>query len=295
MAILVTGSTGTIGSLVVSQLAERGAKVRALSRNPAKARFPDGVIPVKGELMDVDFTRAALAEIDTLCLSNANTSDELTQAMIALNLARDMGIKGIVYISVLNADEFPDVPHFALKQATERMIVNCDIPATVLRGAYFFQNDASHKEAVLDKGVYPVPIGGVGISMVDTRDIADVAAMTLLRRESAAESLPHETIDLCGPDVLTGVAVAAIWSEVIRRPISYAGDDLAAFEPQLKTLYPSSWLAYDMMVMLRGYQRQGMLAKPGSVERLIEQLGRPLRTYRSFAQETMKQWLASSR
>ena len=44
MTILVIGSTGTIGSEVVAQLAGKGVEVHALARAPEKAKFPDGVI-----------------------------------------------------------------------------------------------------------------------------------------------------------------------------------------------------------------------------------------------------------
>jgi uncharacterized protein YbjT (DUF2867 family) len=43
MTILVTGATGTIGRQVVEQLTKRGADLRALVRDPAKANFPAGV------------------------------------------------------------------------------------------------------------------------------------------------------------------------------------------------------------------------------------------------------------
>jgi uncharacterized protein YbjT (DUF2867 family) len=41
MTIIVTGATGTIGSEVVAQLVARGADVRALVRDPAKAKLPE--------------------------------------------------------------------------------------------------------------------------------------------------------------------------------------------------------------------------------------------------------------
>ena len=45
MTILVTGSTGVIGSQVVANLAEKGAEVHALTCSPEKAKFPRGVPP----------------------------------------------------------------------------------------------------------------------------------------------------------------------------------------------------------------------------------------------------------
>ena len=61
MAILVTGSTGTIGKQVVSQLAQRGPMSCALVRDKAKPDLPPGVASVVGDLTDVDAMRAALA------------------------------------------------------------------------------------------------------------------------------------------------------------------------------------------------------------------------------------------
>jgi uncharacterized protein YbjT (DUF2867 family) len=43
MTILVVGSTGKLGSLVVNALAERDADVLALTRDPSKASFPEGI------------------------------------------------------------------------------------------------------------------------------------------------------------------------------------------------------------------------------------------------------------
>jgi nucleoside-diphosphate-sugar epimerase len=127
-------------------------------------------------------------------------------------------------------DVFTDVPHFTGKYTVERMIEDYDLPVTILRPSYFIQNDTSMKDAaLLGHGVYPQPIGSKGISIVDTRDIAE-AALSLLKREHAAGPLAREVIELVGPDPLTGEAIAGIWSEVLGRQIRYGGDDLAAFE-----------------------------------------------------------------
>jgi Predicted nucleoside-diphosphate-sugar epimerases len=66
MTILVTGATGNVGRQVVEQLVKRGADVRALVRDPAKAKFPAGVDVVKGDLLDVDSLRSAFSGVSTL-------------------------------------------------------------------------------------------------------------------------------------------------------------------------------------------------------------------------------------
>jgi uncharacterized protein YbjT (DUF2867 family) len=173
MTILVTGGTGTIGGQVLNALHGRGVEVRALTRSPGKAQLPLGVTPVGGDLADVDSVRAALAGIDTLFLLVPNVADELTQAMLTLTLAREAGVKGIVYLSVLKGEAYADVPHFAGKHTVERMIEALDLPATVLRPAYFIQNDLRMRDPLLKFGTYGAPIGSKGISVVDIRDIGE--------------------------------------------------------------------------------------------------------------------------
>lgn len=287
MSILITGATGTIGSLVIQGLAEAGADVKALVRQAGKRTFPAGVTEVVGDLTDVPSMRAALSSVRTLFLLNAVTPDEVTQALIALNLAREVGIERIVYLSVIHADKYANVPHFTGKHTVERMIESLDVPATILRPAYFMQNERSVQQVIQGHGVYPMPIGSAGVAMVDTRDIADVAVAELLRRNQAAEPLPRVTLDLVGPERLTGASAAQAWSAALGRDVAYGGDDVAAFEAQMASFAPA-WLAYDMRLMMAGIQQFGMHGEEGAVERLQRMLGRPLRTYTDFVQETVR-------
>jgi len=284
MTILVTGATGTVGRHVVDQLVKRGADVRALVRNPAKADFPAAVSVVQGDLLDVDSLRGAFAGVSTLFLLNAVAPDEFTQALITLNLAREAGVERIVYLSVIHSDRYVNVPHFAGKFGVERMIEQMGFNATILRPAYFMNNDLTIKDVVLGYGVYPMPIGGKGLAMIDARDIGEIAAIELIRREQAAEPLPIDRINLVGPDTLTGSDVAAIWSQVLDRPIAYGGDDTAKFEQNLRNAMPG-WMAFDMRLMSERILSDGMIPEAGDVTRLTTLLGRPLRSYRDLASE----------
>jgi uncharacterized protein YbjT (DUF2867 family) len=289
MSILVTGSTGAIGSQVVNGLVAQGATVHALTRNPAKATFPQGVRAVAGEMTDVESMRAVLKGVDTLFLLNAVVTDEVTQALITLSLAREAGIQRIVYFSVHNSDLFCDVPHFSGKYTVERAIEQLNLPATVLRPSYFMQNDVMMKDALLQHGVYPMPLGNLGVAMVDTRDIAEIAVTSLLRRQQASTPLPREVIELVGPDILTGKDAATIWSETLGKPINYAGNDLPGFEKNMASRAPS-WSAYDLRLMLERFQSDGMLPKPGAIEIMTGLLGHVPRSYRDFAKETAAAW-----
>ncbi len=293
MTILVIGATGRVGHHVVDQLVNRGAHVRVFTRDPSKAGFPDGVEVAKGDVLDIDSLRNAFSGVTSLFLLNAVTGDEFTQAIITLNIAREAGVERVVYLSVFEADQAVNVPHFAVKYGAERMLEQMDFSATILRPAYFIDNEQMIKDVIFNYGVYPMPIGGKGVAMVDVRDIAEVAAIELIRRDQAPNKLPTETINMVGPDTLTGSDVAAIWSELLGRPVNYGGDDPSEFEKNMATFMPK-WTAYEMRLMAERYVSDGMIPQPGDVERLTRILGRPLHSYREFAVTLVSQMAAKA-
>jgi len=289
MTILVTGSTGTIGAQVLAHLQARTTDVRALTRSPEAAQLPAGVTAVRGDLADPDSLRAALNGISTLFVLAPNVADELTQAMLTLTVAREVGVKGIVYLSVFGGDAYADVPHFASKYTVERMIEALDLPATILRPAYFIQNDLRQKDGLLKAGFYASPIGGRGVSMVDIRDIGEAAAIELNRREQATTSLGREIYSLVGPDSLTGEGIAAIWSAALGRAVRYGGDDLVVMEQRTKTMLPA-WHALDLRLMFGRYQTEGAAASEEDLARLTKLLGHAPRSYAAFAKDAAARW-----
>ena len=282
MTILVTGATGRVGHHVVDQLVKRGAKVRVLTRDPSKANVPVGVEVAQGDLLDINALRSAFHGVSTLFLLNAVTGDEFAQAIITLNIAREAGIERVVYLSVFEADRAVNVPHFAVKFGAERMLVQMGFSAAILRATYFIDNELMIKDVILNHGVYPMPIGSKGVAMVDARDIAEVAAIELIRRDQAPGKLPIETINLVGPDTLTGPDIAKIWSDLLGRPVVYGGDDPSGFEQNMASFMPK-WTAYEMRLMAERYVSDGMIPETGDIERLTSILGRPLHSYRDFA------------
>lgn len=281
MTILVTGATGNVGSNVVEHLVNRGADVRALVRDPAKASLPPSVEVVQGDLLGVDSLRSAMNGVSALFLLNGVVADEFTQALITLNVAREAGIERIVYLSVIHSDIYVSVPHFAGKFGVERMIEQMGMNATILRPAYYMDNEITILDAITGYGIYPMPIGDKGLAMIDARDIGEIAAVELVRREQSPTPLPLTRINLVGPDTLTGASAAAIWSDVLGRTIAYPGDDAAGFEQNMRQFMPG-WMAYDMRLMAERFVSDGMLPEVGDVDRLTTLLGRPLRTYREY-------------
>jgi uncharacterized protein YbjT (DUF2867 family) len=288
MKILVTGGTGRVGSEVVKELQKRKADIRLLVRKN-DAPTPTGVEAAIGDLLDPVSVEKAMDGVDKLYLLNAVLPDELTQGLIAYDLAKKLKLRHVVYHSVFRVEHFKDVPHFASKLAIESALREFDIPFTIIRPNYFIQNDATLKDALTKTGIYPMPLGQVGISAVDIRDIAEAAAIAL-----TSDGHFGKTYNLNGPEVLSGPKIASIWSGLLAKEIRYLGDDMDAFEEQMRKRAPS-WSAFDIRMMFEGYLERGFIAKDGDLETLTKLLGHTPRRYEDFARETLLKWQEMSK
>jgi uncharacterized protein YbjT (DUF2867 family) len=283
MTILATGSTGKVGTEVLKELGTRNVEIRALVRKP-DAKLPKGVEMFVGDLLDPVAVEKAMEGVDALYLLNGVVPDELTQGLIAYGLAKKKKLKHVVYHSVFKVDSFKDVPHFASKLAIENALRAFNVPFTIIRPNYFFQNDVALKIPLMDAGVYPVPLGKAGISAVDIRDIAEATAIVL-----TTDGHLGKTYNLNGPDVLSGAKAASIWSELLGKPIRYPGEAMDAFEEQTRKQAPS-WSAFDIRMMFQGYLERGFVAGPEDLETLTALLGHVPRNYADFARETAHEW-----
>jgi uncharacterized protein YbjT (DUF2867 family) len=285
MNVLVLGGTGSVGSQVVRELLKRGADVSVLTRDAKKA-LAAGVQPVAGDLLDPSTIRSAFAGRDAVFLLNAVSATECHEGLMAVNGARMAGVKKVVYLSVQDADEAPHLPHFGAKLPVEVALKASGIPFTILRPNNFFQNDVWFKDAMLGFGVYPQPFGDAGLSRVDVRDIAEVAALAL-----TTDAAKNETVNLVGPDVLTATATAATWGGVLGRKIAYGGDDLDAWE-KASLAYMPAFMVFDFRLMYAFFQERGLRGTPEDVARVTALLGHAPRSFDEFAAETARAWSA---
>jgi uncharacterized protein YbjT (DUF2867 family) len=288
MKILVTGGTGRVGSEVVKELQKRKADIRLLIRKN-DAPTPTGVETAIGDLLDPVSIQKAMDGVDKLYLLNAVLPDELTQGLIAYDLAKKLKLRHVVYHSVFRVEHFKDVPHFASKLAIESALREFNVPFTIIRPNYFNQNDATLKDALTKTGIYPMPLGQVGISAVDIRDIAEAAAIAL-----TSDGHFGKTYNLNGPEALSGPKAASIWSGLLGKEIRYSGHDMDAFEEQMRKQRPA-WAAFDIRMMFQGYLERGFVAEDGDLETLTKLLGHAPRRYEDFARETFLKWQAMSK
>jgi uncharacterized protein YbjT (DUF2867 family) len=283
LKIFVVGGTGLVGSAVVRELLHRNADVRLLVRD-AKTAAPSGVDVMVGDLLDPPAVERAMNGSDKLYLLNAVTPDEVTQGLVAFDLAKRHRFAHVVYHSVFRVDRFLDVPHFASKFAIESALRQFDVPWTILRPNYFFQNDATLRDSLTVAGIYPQPLGDTGVSAVDVRDIAEAAAIAL-----TTEGHEGKVYNLNGPALLSGPKAAAIWGEILGRKVRYGGHDMDAFETAMREHAPA-WSAFDIRMMYQGYLERGFAAEVNDIETLTALLGHAPRTYEAFARDCADRW-----
>lgn len=285
MKVLVLGGTGTVGSQVLDELLNRECEVDVLTRSGDRAQnLPKNSHAVIGDLLDPVTVRSIFKKIDAVFLLNAVSPTETHEGLMAVNGARLAGVKRIVYLSVPKLEQAPHLPHFGSKLPVETAIKASRIPYTILKPNNFFQNDYWFKEAILQHGVYPQPIGDIGLSRIDVRDIAEVAALAL-----TTEKTEGEIINLSGPDALTGKSTADIWTRVLGRPVSYGGNDLDTWEQQTLEYLPP-WMVFDFKLMYAFFQENGLKAAPKDMERQRELQCREPKRYEDFVEETLKMW-----
>ena len=287
MKILVTGGTGNVGGKLVKELLKRGAEVRVLARKqPEEGKLPAGAEVAIGDLLDPVAVEQAMQGVDKLFLLNAGVPEELTQALIAYGIAKRSGLKHVTYLSVFKVDQFRDVPHFASKLAVESALREFGVPYTILRPAYYIQNDLNLKAALTGPGVYPMPIGTEGIAAADVRDIAEAAAISLTE-----EGHEGQTYDIVSPTTISGPGNAALWSKLLGKEIKYTGHNFDQWEQGMRAKAPG-WSAFDLRMMFQGYFDRGFASTETEVARLTKLLGHAPRSYEDFATETAKGWNA---
>jgi len=286
MKVLVIGGTGSMGGEVASRLFRSGVKVRCMTRYANKLKsLPEGVEGCVGDLEKPATLGAAFAGVDAAFLMTALSRNETLQGLAAIAAAKTANVNNLVYLSVPMPPGSDHIPHYLGKIPIERALRESGLLYTILRPNNFFQNDYLWcRAAVMFYGVYPQPIGLVGLNRVDIRDVAEIAVKVLTQQgHEGKEYSVH------GPDLLTGESVAAIFSKHLGREIRYGGDDLEAWAKQAQHMMPE-WMVKDLRIMYDYFQKEGLIA---SAEDLAEQykiLGRPPRSFDDFVAEIVSVW-----
>lgn len=217
--ILVVGAAGHFASLVVPELAKRGAKVRGLIRHPEQSNqvIKNGAAEVAiGDLTDRASLDAALKGVDSVFyISPATMPNEVEISKSVVDAAKQAGVRRFVFSSLIHPVIGAMVHHID-KAPIEEAILASDMEFTFLHPAMFFQNFTASQLADIAKGgIFSQPWSiETCFSRVDYRDVAEVAAIALME-----DRLNYGTFELCAEGHLNGKEVAALIGEALEKKV----------------------------------------------------------------------------
>ena len=191
--MVITGASGQVGTALRARLAGLPNEVRALRRGDDVATASVGasaVVHLAGAL----FPRRP----DTYQSANLDTVRATVTAL------KDSGVRRVVFLSYLGADETSTNPYLRYKAHAEGLIRASGIPAVVFRAAHIFGTPDAPGPTVtemLSSGGRPVTVLGPGIQRYDWIARDDVAEALL--HAALDHATPTGTFELAGPQSLS--------------------------------------------------------------------------------------------
>ena len=190
MSLLVIGATGTLGRQVVLQALSKGYSVRCLVRSLRKAQFLKewGAELVYGDLSVPETIppclRGITAIIDT---STSRPNDETTMKQVdwdgklaLIEAAKTAKIKHFVFCSVINLEQFLEIPLMQMKKGIEIKLKESGIPYTIFRLSGFYQGlIGQYAIPILENQPIWITSENTCVSYMDTQDIAKFCLRSL--------------------------------------------------------------------------------------------------------------------
>ncbi|WP_424210788.1 SDR family oxidoreductase [Streptomyces sp. BI20] len=233
MTVLVIGATGFQGGAVARLLAERGETVRGLARNaPAPERAVPGVEVLTGDLGDADAVRKAFAGVTRVSVTIPQAYDRDTVARYARNIARAAREEGVERLVVNGNTRVPEqvteYSGFETRREAERILLDSGVPTTALRPPIYLDNLYSpiSGPSLVNDGVLAFPLPPhVKVAWLSHEDLAAATVAALLDVD-----LTGRTLDLGGPESLTGPELAERFTAALGREVRYIPLEPAQFE-----------------------------------------------------------------
>jgi (4-alkanoyl-5-oxo-2,5-dihydrofuran-3-yl)methyl phosphate reductase len=210
--ILVTGSTGNVGSQIVNQLLAQGHKVRVFTRDAARAAHWDGRVEVApGDFAQPDTFAAAAAGAEAVFLMNGSLPDGVFRRLIGI--ASERGVQRVVFLSSLFAAD-PGSPIGRLHKEKEDAVLASGLDAAIVRAGGFMSNANQWLGSIKAEGVVYNAVGDGPIASTHPADIAAVAVHAL-----TTPKLTETIFNVTGDAVLTTAEQVAILAKALGRPL----------------------------------------------------------------------------
>lgn len=284
--ILVVGATGTIGRDVVAKLTELGVPFRALSRNPTQAKTLPGFDKaevVAGDAANASSLRAGFDGIEKILLVPPSGAEWNKGEANLIEAAKAAGVKYVVKVSTLGIDPKAAGTACTYHAQGEKKLMESGIPYTILRANSFMQNFLHHHAPnIRSNNCFVHCMGKAQMSMVDTRDIAEIAVRLLTYPE------PNPclgcTYPMLGREPLSHDDAARVLSAVLGREIRSLE---VSTEDYKQALIGAGLSAFDATELASTssseFFRDGTAAV--AVNIVQEFLGRPARTFEEFVRD----------
>ncbi len=289
--ILVIGGHSKIGAALIGELLGRGQQVRALVR----AGEPAGSLAaaaeaVTGDLADEGSLVTAMAGIEKVFLLSSPHPDAVSWHRNAIDAARRTQVQLLVRSSILGADRESPAEFISAHTACDRYLEESGVPYVIVRPNLFLQNIPESTIPSIDtSGTFYVNAGEARISMVDTRDVAAVAAVALTEPGHAGAHY-----DVTGPEALSYTDVAAKLTSAMGRRISYVGASDDAVRQALLGAGLTEWFASALVGLYEDYRRSGTGGYAAQVTGTVRRLtGRPARSLDDLLGEITPTFAAS--
>jgi uncharacterized protein YbjT (DUF2867 family) len=272
--VLVTGSTGRVGRMVVDQLLDAGVPVRALTRQPATAAFPAAVEVVRGDFTIPDSLEEGLRGVSAVFLVWALPFDAAPAAIERMG----RHARRIVFLSAPHRTPHPFFqqpnPMAKLHADIEQLITDADVISTVIRPGMFASNALYWWAPTIRSGhAIRWPYGAAETAPVDDRDLAAVAARVLSDEGHAGGDYV-----LTGPESLSQAEQVRIIGAAIGRDIKF--EELSPDEFRRETA--DTWPRPVVDMLLAAWD--ATMKHPAYVTSSVSDvLGTPARTFHQWA------------
>ena len=190
MSLLIIGGTGTLGRQIVLQALTKGYKVRCLVRNLRKANFLKewGAELVYGDLTLPETIPSCLRGITAVIDASTSRPYDLSTMkkvdwdgkLALIEASKVANVQHFVFCSVLNLEQFPNIPLLAMKQSVEIKLMESQIPYTIFRLTGFYQGlIEQYAIPILENLPIWITNEKTCVSYMDTQDIAKFCLQAL--------------------------------------------------------------------------------------------------------------------
>ena len=214
--ILVFGATGTIGEELLSILSRDGVPAVAVTRGPAPEQARPGIRWVQADLSAPASIEEVLSGVRSMFLLTGNHPDMARLQITAIDAGARAGVEHVVKLSALGASDHSRLPIGRAHYEAEAALIASGMRWTILRPHVFMQNLLAQAAGIVREGRIVGASGDGRIPFIDTRDIAECAAVALTR-----SGHDEQKYILTGPEALSYYDIARILTEVIGRPVEY--------------------------------------------------------------------------